>query len=193
MNTPRCTADQAPLLSFATLPTSERELIELALPDLKKIAQARSPRGRRVVDVDDLTQAAATGLLLAFRSFEPSRGVELRHYAASFINVEMARQLKLLASFKSIDTAAAEAQLDRVVRHRAEREEEQAAAAEIVTEAFTVLTASQRRIVSLRYFDELKAIEIASALRRDPDTVRQMLKRARGRMAQFITQLERAA
>ena len=187
MSAPQCNADRKPLLSFESLPTSEEELLAQAWPDLEKIARAWSPIGRRVVDVDDLTQAAATGLLRAFRTFDRRRGVPLRRYAGGFIKEEMARQLKLLAPSEPIETVNAQAKLERVRLEAVVRDSEQALAADIVTEAFTVLTRAQRRVVTLRYFDELKTLEIARELRRNPDTVRQMLQRGYDRLALFIS------
>lgn len=194
MITPQLAAEQRPpLLAFPTLPKNEDDLLAQAWPDLKKIGRAWSPSGRRVVDEEDLTQAAAIGLLRAYKTFDPGRGVPLHHYAYGFIKEKLVRQLKLLHPAASIETDEAKSELQRVRQLAVDREAEQQEAAQSVGEALGVLTRAQHQVVTLRYFEEMKTIDISAHLRRHPDTVRQMLDRARVRLAGSAALSEYAA
>jgi RNA polymerase sigma-B factor len=164
---------------------ARRRVIEQYLPLVRAVARRFTQRGEHL---DDLVQVGSIGLIKAVDRFRPERGVELGAFAAPTIigeikrhlrdrtwPVSVPREMRELRAVSSVVTSEEEPE------PRAEMEQEGVGDAEdraVLAAAFRALEPSERRIVYLRFFNDLSQDAIGDELGLSQVQVSRALRRA---------------
>jgi RNA polymerase sigma-B factor len=164
---------------------ARRRVIEQYLPLVKAVARRFTQRGEQL---DDLVQVGSIGLINAVDRFRPERGVELGAFAAPTIIGEIKRHLRDRTWPVSVPREMRES---RAVTSVVTGEEEPAPRPEgqqegltdaedraVLAAAFRMLEPNERRIVYLRFFNDLSQDAIGAELGLSQVQVSRALRRA---------------
>jgi RNA polymerase sigma-B factor len=162
---------------------ARRRVIEQYLPLVRAVARRFTQRGEQL---DDLVQVGSIGLIKAVDRFRPERGVELGAFAAPTIIGEIKRHLRDRTWPVSVpremrESRAVSSVVTSEEEPRAETEQEKVGDAEdraVLAAAFRALEPSERRIVYLRFFNDLSQDAIGDELGLSQVQVSRALRRA---------------
>jgi RNA polymerase sigma-B factor len=160
-------------------------VIEQYLPLVKAVARRFTQRGEQL---DDLVQVGSIGLINAVDRFRPERGVELGAFAAPTIIGEIKRHLRdrtwpvsvprEMRESRSVTSVVAS---EEEPTPRPEGQHERLTDAEdraVLAAAFRTLEPNERRIVYLRFFNDLSQDAIGAELGLSQVQVSRALRRA---------------
>jgi RNA polymerase sigma-B factor len=164
---------------------ARRRVIEQYLPLVRAVARRFTQRGEQL---DDLVQVGSIGLINAVDRFRPERGVELGAFAAPTIIGEIKRHLRDRTWPVSVPREMRESRaVTSVVASeeepvpRPEGQQEVLTDAEdraVLAAAFRTLEPNERRIVYLRFFNDLSQDAIGAELGLSQVQVSRALRRA---------------
>jgi len=177
--------------------TDERRriLIEQHLPLVRAIARRFVHRGE---PLEDLVQVGALGLIKAVDRFDPRRGVTLGAYAAPTIAGEIQRHLRdrlglirvprdagheaAAARFPLPLEAAGIQRADDAAEQGLTRSEDRA----VLASGLRTLPRRDRRVVQMRYYDELSQRRIAARMGISQVHVSRILRDSLGRLGREL-------
>jgi RNA polymerase sigma-B factor len=173
-------------------------LVRRYLPLVHGLARRHRNRGE---EIEDLVQVGAIGLLKAIERFDPARGVDFAAFAAPTVNGEMkrhlrdrcspvrvprrlqelslalARQLRTPVSLSS-PSAGEQAELLALERASAQSGTETTEDRVLLAAALRWLDRRERRILRLRFVDDLSQAQIAREMQLSQIHVSRLLRRA---------------
>jgi len=167
-------AQQAPVAGDA----ARAQLIEAHLPLVRTIALRHARAGE---PLDELVQAGSIGLIKAVDRFDPSRGTELAAYAAPLIEGEVRHHLRQRSR-----RIARESPGRTDVSDNADHDERSEARL-LLEQGWQGLSSRDRRLLELRYFEDLSQAEIARAVGLSQAQVSRLLRAALDRLRTQLT------
>jgi RNA polymerase sigma factor (sigma-70 family) len=150
--------------------TTRDRLVEQHMPLVRSIARRYARAGE---PVEDLIQVGTIGLLKAIDRFDPSRGVHLRASAGPAIEGEIRHHLRAARARSSVPLADADGPAARP-DHGDERA--------LVAAGLKALTGRERRVIEMRFQDDLRQVDIAERLGISQAQVSRIIQRALARM-----------
>lgn len=173
-----------PLFSFSTENITEEQLLERAAPALRQIA-LKYVDPTRSLEQDDLAQAAAIGLIRAWRRFDPAKG-RLGTHAWTYMLGEIMNLVRAARPVIGLETNEAQRAIGRDTSERWERQLELIDTRLLAARLLRTLTDREILVIVLAYYQEMPQIEIANLLQRDPTTISKTIDRALTKMKAFI-------
>lgn len=187
--------DRRTISGVGSTQEERRRLIEQHLPLVRAIARRFAHRGE---SFDDLVQVGAVGLIKAVDRFDPGRGVTLGAYAAPTIAGEIRRHLRdrvtliriprgagdeaSAARFPLPLEAAGGSQPDRAAEAGLAGSEDRA----LVSCGLRALPLRERRLLELRYYNDLSQRRIADQLGISQVHVSRLLRDSLGRLGREL-------
>jgi RNA polymerase sigma-B factor len=157
--------------------------IEEHLPLVRAIARRYADRGE---PFDELVQAGSVGLIKAVDRFDPARGASLATFASALVEGEIRHHLR---DQRRHSMRAVEAPLEDVSEGGAE-DAERAEARMLLAGGWRMLSARERRLLELRYFEDRTQAQIAGELELSQAQVSRLLRatldRLRTRLGQDV-------
>ena len=155
-------------------PTTRDRLVEQHMTLVRSIARRHARAGE---PVDDLVQVGTIGLLKAIDRFDPDRGVDLRASAAPAIEGEIRHHLRdrrRQPAVALVDPDGTAAPADN------------GDARALVAAGMKVLTGRERKVIQMRFEQDLRQTDIADELGISQAQVSRLLQRALARMREEL-------
>jgi RNA polymerase sigma factor (sigma-70 family) len=149
-------------------------VIEEHLPLVEAIARRHARGGE---PLDDLVQAGCIGLIKAVDRFDPARGTALRPFASAMIDGEIRHHLRDRRRRASREAPEAPEHADGP-----DESHEHAEARDLLARGWHVLAPRERRLLELRYVDDLTQAEIARRVGLSQAQVSRLLRAALDRL-----------
>jgi RNA polymerase sigma factor (sigma-70 family) len=154
--------------------TTRDRLVEQHMPLVRSLARRYARAGE---PVEDLVQVGTIGLLKAIDRFDPSRGVHLRASAGPAIEGEIRHHLRAARARSSVPLGDADGPAARP-----DDGDDRA----LVAAGLKVLTGRERRVIEMRFQDDLRQVDIAEQLGISQAQVSRIIQRALARMREAL-------